>query len=296
MNRVAKFFLSLIIFAAVCYGGLVWFVNHEVAKGIDQAVAETPGLTLTYTDLSVDIFDHTVTLDDVEATWPGGQSFLAEEVAILKFDQKNEVPHFIQAEAHGAVISATRANLGEYADMLRLIDVTALHGDLAFDYEFNPANKALTFNALTINDRTLGDLTLSGVLNNIDITDVRPEQTVGLKLGAADLTFTDRQLVERVLAVIGKSVGMDVNATRIQFGEEIRGMADYAEKIGNVQAAATFRALRSFVREPGTLTVSARPEEPAPLLYLFMGRDIYDNLRLLNLSVKASSSVAKNNQ
>lgn len=296
MNRVAKFFLSLVIFAAVCYGGLVWFVHHEVAKGIDQAVAETPGLTLTYSDLSVDIFDHTVTLDDVEADWLGGQSFLAEEVAILKYDQKHEVPYFIQAEARGAVVSATRANLGEYADLLRLIDVTALHGDLVFDYEFDPANKTLTLNALTVNDRTLGDLTLAGVLNNIDITNVRPEQMVGLKLGAADLTFTDRQLVERVLTVLGNPVHLGLDETRTQLGEEIRGMADYAKRRGNTGAADALHALRRFVRDSGTLTVSARPAEPAPLLYLFMGRDIYDNLQLLNLSASTSSNIAEDNQ
>lgn len=296
MGRVGKFLLSFVIFAAVCYGGLVWFVNHEVAKGIDQAVAETPGMTLEYTDLSVSIFDHTVTLDNVAVKWAGGQSFFAEEISVLKYDQKNPTPHYLQARAQGAVISATRANLGEYVGLLKLIGLTALSGDLEVGYSYNPTAKNFTLDTFRFDEKTLGDLTLSGVVTNIDVDALRPEKLVGLRLGAADLIYTDKSLIEKVMLVLGQSVGTGIEATRAQFSGELGEMVDFADKQGNGVAADAINGFKNFVQNSGTLTVAARPAEPVPFIYFFMGRDFYDNLQLLNLSVLADSDVVRNNQ
>lgn len=295
MSRVGKFLLSFVLFAAVCYGGLVWFVHHEVAKGINQAVADTPGMTLDYSNLSVSIFDHTVTLDDVEVAWAGGQHFLAEQLSVLKYDQKHAVPYFIRAKARDAVISATRANLGEYADLLAMIDINALHGDIVVDYSFDPNGKSLTFRQLDFNDRVLGDLHLSARLDNIDIENLRPEKMVGLKLGQAEFRFTDNRLLERTLAVLGTSMRLSPEETRRQLAGELEGMARHADTAGNPRASDALFAFRRFVQHAGTLKVSSRPAEPAPLIYLFMGRDFYDNLQLLNLTVTADSPVAENN-
>ena len=80
-------------------------------------------------------------------------------------------------------------------------------------------------------------------------------------------------------------MGLTEEITRRKVAEELEGLADYAARQGNDPAENAMRGLQRFVEESGTLTVTATPRDPVPVLYFFMGRDLYENLRLLNIDV-----------
>ena len=282
--RIWKFLFSFAIFVAVCYGGLVWFVNHEVTKGLEQAVADTPGLTLTYADLSVSISDHSVTLTDIAATLPGGQSLTADTLRITSFDQRNPVPHYASGQATGVVMDTTFANFGTWAAPLRAMGKTTVSGDVSLDYRFDPDTRELTVNALTVSEDELGEVVISATTDQLDLNALRMEKLVGLRITRADLTLTDRSLMERMVRSAARGLSTSEADARASISAELTAMADYAEQDGNPVAEDVLRAIRRFVNEPGTITLSARPAEPVPVLYFFMGRDFYDNLRLLNVS------------
>lgn len=290
MARVWKFLFSFAIFVTVCAIGLFWFVNHEVAKGVNQAVADTPGLALSYADLSVSIADHSVRLDNVEAMLPDGRHFTAESVSITAFDQANPVPHFVSGQATGVVMESSFDNFGEWAEALVAMGKESVTGDVALDYRFDPETRTLTINTLTIKADELGDAKLSGVVDQLDLAALHVEKLLGLRVATADLKFTNRSLMKTILRSAANNLGSSQSAARAQIGAELTAMADYADKNDNPVAEKALRGLKQFLDTPETITISARPAEPVPVLFFFMGRDFYDNLRLLNISVTTEES------
>jgi hypothetical protein len=285
MSRVSKFFVSFIVFVAVCGLGLYWFVNHEVERAFNQAVADVPGLRLTYADISVDIFERCVVLRQVDTTLPGGQHLSADTVRITAFDQKNPVPHFIAAQARGLVVDVTPANVGDWAGPLSSLGFDRIAGDAALDYRYDPDSGTLTIRNLSIKAPELGDVHLSGVLDRLDLAQLRMERLVGLRMARTDLVFTDRALVNAMVRSMARLLNTSEGDARGRLRAEMEGMADYARKSGNGVAAKALSGLGDFVAAPGTMTISARPGEPVPVLYLFMGRDVYDNMELLKVTV-----------
>jgi hypothetical protein len=285
MSGVAKFFISLAVFAAICAGGLYWFVNHEVERAFNQAVDDVPGLILTYADISVDFADQSVVLDQVEAALPGGQRVSAEQVRVTAFDQKNPVPHFAAATARGLTMQATPANVGSWAGPLASLGIGEIHGDLAVDYAFDPDAGALTVKTLALSSPELGDLDLTGTVDRLDLAQLRVEKLVGLRVVRADLAYEDRAMVRLLLRSTARLLGVSVDEARQRVRAEIAAMAEYAVRDDNPVAADALAGLSEFIAAPGRIAVSARPAEPVPVLYFFMGRDFYDNLHLLNVTV-----------
>lgn len=285
MNRVLKFFLSFLLFVALCYVGLVWYVDREVGKGIDQAVLDTPGMYLSYNDLSVSITNHSVTLTDVETTLPDGSHIKADTVVITRFDQMNPIPYYIQAKATGAVMDVTFTNFGTWAAPLNAAGVKQIKGDVELDYSYDAKAEELTINKLDINAPELGDLSLTGSINHLDLSAPRVEELLGLHMKDMTLSYDDHSLVTALVDNMAREMGTSTPAARERITAELDAMAEYAGTSGNEVAEDALLGLKRFMSKPGSITISAKPEESVPYLYLFMGRDMYDNLRLLNVTV-----------
>lgn len=290
MSRVWKFIFSFSLFLAVCYFGLMWFVNHEVGKEINRAVADTPGMALLYADLSVSLRDHTVTLKGVETKLPQGQHFTAEAVRISRFDQLNPVPHFATIEAKGVVVDATFANFGSWVTPLIALETEAVSVDFGLDYEYAPKTKTLTVKELVIKATDLCDINFSGAVDQLDLNALSMEKLIGLRMKEATLTFTDHALVDGMVHSAAQGLGISDLAARKQVAAELAAMARFAGDSDNPVAENALLGFERFVHTPGTITISARPAQPVPYLYFFMGRDVYDNLRLMNVSVETGPS------
>lgn len=283
MNNLAKFAFSLILLVIVGYGVLVWFVNSEVEKELTATIEEVDGLAVSYDDLWVEISDSTLVLTRPTVTLPTGEIFAADELTIHSFDPQNPIPHFVKAQAKGLVIQA------KDAEKIGLPMDEDLRGDLLLDYGYTPGNKSLTLNTLSFDDTKFGRAELSGTVTELDLNAFRMEKLIGLRLGNAKLTFTDREFVNTLLGNYGTIAGASTDQVRQRVGRELGSFADIGDKKGKSEAAKTLRALKDFIEKSGTVTVRATPMEPVPYMYLFMGRDIYDNIELFGLSIERNS-------
>jgi len=290
MSRVWKFLLSFAIFVAVCYVGLTWFVNSEVEKGLNEAVTSIEGLTLSYSDLSVSIPNQCVTLENVVATLPQGQHILADEVSITAFDQINPVPHYMTAKAKGVTMETTPANIGTMSTSMQALDIAAITGDLTLDYRYDPETKTLDLKTLTLKVPELADAKLSATIDKLDLQPFRMENLIGLRLGKANLTFTNHSLINTLIRESAKRLSISETNALTRISAELSAVADYVGKDENRVAENALRGLRRYINDPGTVIVSSTPAEPVPMLYFFMGRDIYENLRMLNVQIETDSS------
>jgi len=287
MGALKKFLLSFVVFVAVCGAGLLWYVHYEVGRELRRAVAGVDGLTLTWKGLSVSILDPGVTLDGVEGSLPTGEHFTAERVRVTSFDQRNPIPHYARAEASGVRMDRAPVLRQWWPGMARAVEGDDNPCDLALDYAFNPASRTLDIRTARLACPAMGQLELTGALSNVDFADQRLEQLIGLRIDRADVRFTEGALVNSLLRDTAMALNSSEEEVRDQVCAELGAMADYAGRTENPEAEQALRAFCRFVQAPGSLTLTARPSEPVPVPYFFMGRDIYDNIRLLGLSVTA---------
>jgi len=290
MNKIAKFLISFGVFVVICAVALNWFVHSEVRKELDRTVANTPGLVLTYDDLSVDIYDHMVMLENVSVTLPSGQTFTADALRITDFDQRNPIPHHARATASRLSCAVTTANFGEWADIMLKSGIDSIVGNVELDYAYNAANGILTLETLSMDDPKLGYATLNCAVDGINLNDMRLEQFVGLRLDNATLRFTDRSLTKTVVRNWSAVMNTSETLTVATIQHELAGLAEHAASKENDVAEDVMLGLRRFMGDPATMTVSFTPTKPVPVLYFFMGRDIFETMQLLNMKIVTTSS------
>jgi len=288
VSGLKKFLISFVIFAALCFFGLKWYVNAEVDKELTRTVANTPGLALSYADLSVDITAHTVTLKGVDALFPSGQHVQADSVSISAFDRDNPIPNYAAISARGLTIPVTVQNFGEWAGYVKGLGIETLVGDGVLDYTYDPETKILELNELSMDDPKLGTLKLTGSLDNLNLIGFRPEQSFAMGIRKAVLTFDNREFMRLVSEDWASKTGASEATTLNRISMELEGLAAYAETQGNEPARTAMLGLKTFLNDPGSLTVSANPAESVPVLYFFMGRDVFENLDLLSIHVETT--------
>jgi hypothetical protein len=88
---------------------------------------------------------------------------------------------------------------------------------------------------------------------------------MNLSLAQMNLTYKDQSLVQRLVAEAAKERGIDVDAWVAQFAASKQVLLAR----GAVPVLAQqWPAVEQFLRSPGTLTLSAKPAQPLPLMAL----------------------------
>lgn len=120
---------------------------------------------------------------------------------------------------------------------------------------------------IRIND--MGVLNISGTVGNVPRQFIEdPEKgaafAAGMTFKEAQISFEDQSLTNRFVEMTAKSSGGDVAAVRQQFGALAKGplailqKPDFASKVGTI--------VDNFLANPGTVTVTAKPAQPLPLV------------------------------
>jgi len=280
MGRLGKYLFCLAFFLIVCYGALVWYVNSEVEKALNNAVADVDGLSLTYEDVWVSLGDRTLTISKPVSTLPSGELLMADEVVVIAFDERHDIPHFLKVQAKGLVVQARDAQ------RLGLPVTQDMRGDMLVDYRYNPVAKALNLSALSYDDLKLGRVMVSGTITQLDLDAFRMEKLIGLQLKDATLEFEDRSFMDGLFSQLGMQAAASKEQVRQQVSRELQAFVDYGNQKGKEKGAEAVRNLKQFVDNSGTVTIKVLPAEPVPYIYLLMGRDLYENIDLLNLSIE----------
>lgn len=282
---VAKFLVGFILVVVLFYAGMQWYVHDTVEKGIHEAVDKVDELELNYSRLDVDISDHVVTLTEVDIK-RGRERFFADKLVISNFDQKHEPPHSMSIRADGMVLPVDVTHLGPLASLFKELGMVELRGDGTLDYAFDPDNNTLNIQNLRFTSDTLGDFAMEAAFGNINLDDFRQEQLVGLHIVGADISFRDSGLMDRILDAYAAHSAMSRQEAREFLATEVAALALGAKAIDNKHAEQAFLGLGSFVNDPQEIIIRATPEEPVPWLYFFMGRDVFESIRLLDLVVE----------
>lgn len=289
LPRIAKFLVAFILFVVLFYAGMQWYVHDTVEKGLQETVEKVPDMELNYSRLDVNFTTYEVTLTEVDLR-KGAERFFADKLVFADFDQGHEVPHAMSVRANGVVLPVDVPHLGPLASLFKELGMVELRGDCTLEYAFDPDKKALRLRDFRFRSPELGEFTFRGGFGGVDIDAFRAESLVGLQIMDMDISFADSGLMNRILDAYAMHRNMGREDARAFVSSEVGSLAAAAKVQENEQAMRAFLNLGEFVKDPGTLVIKATPEEPVPWLYFFMGRDVFESIRLLDLLVESRAA------
>jgi hypothetical protein len=188
------------------------------------------------------------------------------------FSQPAEnAPDDISASVAGLVLPldafAFNARLHE---MVEQLGYEAFTIGMTFNGNYQPDSDTLTVQAASVRADEAGELTVNTVItdfpagNVLKGFDMAENALSGAKLASATLTFANQGIVDRALEAQARSTG----STRQQFAT---GMSMALPLMLNVIGNRGFQdelapPLGAFLMEPRTITFTASPPEPVPIM------------------------------
>jgi hypothetical protein len=269
------------------YFGVTMYASNMAAKQVDIAIARMgPGISATYKNVSYNILNKHVTIDDVVIMAPGSpQPMHIKQMLVKNLDQTSPTPAFMAMDFKGIVIDLK--GLGQDAAAVELGYADTLSCDLGIDYTYARDKKDLDLKKISVTVKDAGTLNLSLRLGNIDID---PNQAVALLftyprvlLQQASLTYRDDSLMDRLLKAEAKKTGCDVAAVK----QKLTRDADAAlSGQNNELLVAALTAVKQFINKPKELSISATPATPVSLGQIGEAATPDAVSRMLNLQIK----------
>ena len=179
-------------------------------------------------------------------------------------------------EFRGLVLPLTLID-GEIRRVLNQLGYTELVSEFGLSWTWDEATETLLIDELrfavadagSIAVRVeLGGITRAMMENSDAISEVA---LLGLTLNWAEIVVTDEAVADRLFQWTAEGTDTPPEQYRDEF---IRGLPFLlAITMDRTIAAAISPALQEFLRAPSTLTISARPDEPVPLILLAASAD-----------------------
>ena len=165
------------------------------------------------------------------------------------------------------------------------LGITRLLGDLALDYELDPATQVLSLNELSLDFKGLGTVELA-----VDAGGLSPEAflnpqmaALSATLNSLSLTYTDDSLVQRIMTAGAAEEGKTEDEFLQDSLLEIEALQAEAGEASGVLAP-----LNDFLRDyqsPGPLSVTLSPAAPIPFVSIMALGSPADAISTLGLDV-----------
>lgn len=166
------------------------------------------------------------------------------------------------------------------------LGITRLLGDVALDYELDPATQVLSLNELSLDFEGLGAVQLA-----VDAGGISPEaflnpQAAALSttLNSLSLTYTDDSLVQRIMTAGAAEEGKSEDEFLTDRLSDIE-----ASQAGAGEASSVLSPLTAFLQDyqsPGPLSLTLSPAAPIPLLSIMTLGSPADAISTLGLDLQ----------
>lgn len=157
-------------------------------------------------------------------------------------------------------------------DWVEQLGYDKLNFDVAVDGGYDGANKTFTFRSISFDGQDVGKLAITGTFGGLpreklQDPDKLSELAATATVDAATIRFDNAGIVQRIIDMQAKAMG----ATPDQFVEQISGALPLLlSVVGNqgfqdrIATAAT-----AFLKDPKSLTITAAPGNPVPVMQIF---------------------------
>jgi hypothetical protein len=274
-----------LVLALAYYGTELWLTRQLEERVAALSRQLPPSVSLDVGGSSVRLFGYQARLGDVVVSGPAGRLRIGE-IAFDHFDFSNEVPHYASGTARGLALTAAESAPEGRALLTELgYDRVAL--DIAFAYRYDPDKSLLTLDNLRVEGPGVGRLELTAEVANVaTLAPETPLATLALMLraalGKATLRYHDDGLAARLKAREARRAGVAVADYQARVAQ---GFDEAIAKTADDGPREAMAKLKSFIEQPGGVTVTAAPREPVPIFRLATARNPAVALRLLGVTV-----------
>lgn len=293
MNFSGKSILRLFLILAVLLGLLGGYCILE--KFSSEKVREFAQrydhiINLDFDRALINPFDRSLYLWGVRCDFAIGSKCSAARVVVDKFDFEHDFPRFFKGRVEDAVVPVDFMNFGTYASFLKKMGYVELNFDLEADYIYEDRTRRLSVRKLDFNGKDTCSVSAGFDLGDMKLQNSLLGGLIGVRMLDGGLILQDRSLVGRVIDLYASDEKVDADEFRSGLLDGLLMRMQKARSIGNGYAENFYTGLAEFIQKPGKLVFRVDPSEPVPLLYMFMGRDFEELLKLYGVTVESVNS------
>lgn len=285
--------LGLVGAAVIVGGGLVGYqayVEQQAEQRIEAAVRELPpNVKVEYGEVEVGLLGQDLAVKDVQLVIGDGNPIRIAEIQLLDVDPDHEPPNFLHAKALG-IRQDLAAMDDQQAAMLRKLGYEQIQGSYEVHYHYEPQTKVFNLKELRGELENMGSLALRVQLENFELEN--PAVAAGTEFPEFSvdelvLSYRDDSLLRRVIEQGAQERGV----TEAEFVENV--LQDIDAQTAGLQDPFFVKVrdtLKEFIRNPGTLTVTANPPQPVPVMEIVASAMVRpaDLPQELNLDISTS--------
>jgi hypothetical protein len=238
--------------------------GNNVEKRLDKIVQESQG-AFSYENASVDLLGLDVHIDGVRIH-DGGRDVNIDEIIIHSYDEKSEVPQFMDVEVNGIELDMQAINndpaLGK---VVKGLGYEKLEANMAMDYKVDSKKKLFNLKEFSFAIKDAGELELSAEIYGVSSLQefgnyfMRPQM---LKLGDISVSYEDDSLVERIIKMNAQEAGMDVSSYKEKLLTGIEREIEKAKAKNEDEKVDILEEIYDFLDNPKEFEVSIEPKEP----------------------------------
>ena len=206
------------------------------------------------------------------------------EIELREYDEKSPKPQFADVSLRGVQIPLDDSDQKD----LKAMGYTQVVLDFTYKFRFDQSTTTLTINEIRIDGVDMGSLSIQLTLGGIPSIDWSDEKNLQMMMGAtivgATIKYKDMSLIERALKKEATEKNVTVDVLRAQKIAEVKVEED---KEPSAAGKAAYGAFRKFMEKPGTITISAKPKQPVPIMGVMAIKDFGQAAELFGLTVSA---------
>jgi hypothetical protein len=262
-----------VMVVAAGYLGLKLYSERQLRERISAALQKTPGVqAVRIGTMAVGLLGRGGEARQVEVDLRGVGTVTIDRVQVHDIAPGTPLPASLQLTAEG--IRASGA--AKAWPLLGQLGYTEPLADLACRYRFEPDGAALLIEELSLRVHDAAAVQFSGRFGGIDAGRLQaaarqPDQLLlllpGVSVAGLSLHYTDHGLARRWLKQEADRQGLALEALTSAIVDELERQASRSR---HQRTKELYAALGVFVRQPGTLSLTAAPEAPVTLLELFL--------------------------
>ena len=290
--KAKSWLLSLVgLFVLVGVGLLAYqmFIERQVEQRIAEEVSKLPsGVTVEYGEVDAGFLGEPLRINDIRLLMEGDAPVHIKQVEVIEYDRRNDPPNFLHAKASGIRRDLLVEDDPQMA-ALRKLGYQQIRGSYEIKYRYQPETRQFDLQELRGELEGVGAASLRMKLDNFELQRADAatvNQLPEFELRELTLTYSDDSLVRKLIAEQAKTQGVSEAELMAAIEQQIDAQARTLEDPFFSQLAAE---LKAFIREPGTLTLTAAPPQAVPVMEIIASALIRaaELPKMLNISVKA---------
>lgn len=228
-----------------------------------------------------------VTVRDLTVTGDRIGSVAIREMVLREYDTENPAPHRVDMTLKGVDLPLD----GSLRETAAALGYQRLELDLDYAYSYTAEDRSLELTGISMTVPEAGALTIRARLGNVDVVDpavegIDMQALMQLMLQGGEIVYRDDSLVDRLIGLRARKIGVSAEAFRADIISRIDGEIARAE---GESGRELLRAVRSFIEKPGELRLTIAPEQPVAAIELLMLQsDPEAAQRVLGLTITAN--------